>query len=569
MLISEAGRISLPLSPLRLPASVDAPVDRVSLGAARPAHVPARPPEIGAPKRLVAPEDLPLNREPFRLSHDLRVRLYPDRGEMVGDDRMVISRLPYDQQANFLLSPELSVRDVTIDGARVPYRREDDRIEVDLRDVAEAGDSVRLRVRYDGRLPGKENGPGASGTYLYDESWWHPSHHGVHGRARLTVSMPAEWTATASAGEQSTEVSGGWRTTCWETPWAGAGLSLAAARYDVTAEERDGRQLRAFLFPGSSANAQRLIDKSAGIIRYFTPLFGSYPYDHLDIAESNTEGAGGVPSLILFQPGELTDEEGLDDFLAHELSHNWWAGALAGYTADGLWYEAFAEYSANLYTRGSKDSPRAVREREAVLSRWHDEIGAPGATPLREVRSYDPWEEKSLVAYYKGAFVLDMLRDRLGDDAFFGGLRTFVQQQRGHFTSWSDAQSAFESASGEDLSTFFGQWLDRGDAPSLALQQVHTTAVPGGWQLDGAVQQVQSGDPYDLDVPVIVKTRDGQVFRKSLPMGDRQGTFSWTLPAPPTEVQIDPESRLFRLKNDQEVWIAGQAPPPVTLSMQS
>lgn len=558
MIVSSVG------SPVYLPSPPQAPAPV------------AWPRDVFVPSMAVAAEAKPsvavarpgaLNCEPFRMTHDLQVDLDPARGTMTGDDRMTVSRVPSDGAVGFRLDPGLEIRDIQWRGQRLAYRRQDDRIHVDLSGACDPGDATRIRVRYEGAIPGKENGPGAPGVYLYDETLWHPNHMGEHDESRLTVTVPADWQATASGDETADTVADGRRSYTWETPWAGSGLSLAAAHYDVTARQEEGIAVRTFLFPTSNVDADRLVKRSGDVLRFFQPLFGPYPYDRLDVVESTSEFAEGTPGTVMFNDSVLKDTDELDDFLAHEISHNWWAGALAGYSDRGIWYEAFAEFSANLFTRGAKDSPKSIQERDAILQEWHDKIGAGGATPVRDANDYSDWDRTELVAYYKGAFVLDMLRDKLGDDAFFSGMRTFVANNSGSFPDWNDAQAAFEQASGKDLSKFFTQWLDRPDAPRLALQQVSVASVPGGWQVQGQVLQTQSGEPYELDLPVVIKTQDGQLVRKTIPLGAEPGAFQWTLPSQPASVQIDPEARIFRLKGDAEEWSAPRAMPPVTLAM--
>ncbi|MBM3464885.1 MAG: M1 family metallopeptidase [Armatimonadetes bacterium] len=539
-------------------AAPEQPLDRAGVAA------PTATPATTSPTAAV--ETSRLNAGQFRLTHDLQVRIDPETGRMAGDDRMDVSRIPNDGFVCFRLHPDLNLRDVTLNGERLDVSRRGNKVRVDLR--GHENEPARVRVRYDGRIPGPENGPGQLGVYLYDESYWHPNHMGEHGESTLTVTVPREWSATASGVEQSVREGDNFRSYTWRTPWAGSGLTLAAAQYDVTRDEQSGLPVRAFLYPNSDVDANALIRRSRDVVNFFEPLFGPYPYDRLDIVESMSEGANASPGIILFHPTTLRDAETLDDFLSHEVSHNWWAGALAGYTERGLWYEAFAEFSANIFTRGAVDSPIAVRDRHAVLDRWRDVIGANETTPVRDVNSYEPWDEKNLVAYHKGAYVLHMLRDRLGDEAFFKGMRAFVEDNRASFVSWEDAQSAFETASGQDLGGFFSQWLDRGDAPSLALEQVGANAVPGGWSIEGKVRQVQTGAPYDLEVPVVVKTRDGEVHRRNVPVGAREGTFSWTLPAEPESVEVDPEARIFRLRSDSEMWVSSRETPPTTLTWQ-
>src|SRR4030095_8589313 len=71
------------------------------------------------------------------------------------------------------------------------------------------------------------------------------------------------------------------------------------------------------------------------------------------------------------------------------------------------------------------------------------------------------------VAYNKGAMVLHMLRRLMGDDAFFGGIRTFYKEWRFKKAGTDDFQRAMEKAAGRDLQRFFDAWIFGSDIPRL------------------------------------------------------------------------------------------------------
>jgi hypothetical protein len=67
--------------------------------------------------------------------------------------------------------------------------------------------------------------------------------------------------------------------------------------------------------------------------------------------------------------------------------------------------------------------------------------------------------------YDKGSMVVQMLRHRLGDSAFFTGIRSYLQANKYRYVSTQNLQQALEAASGDTLSAFFQRWLFRGDFP--------------------------------------------------------------------------------------------------------
>ena len=71
------------------------------------------------------------------------------------------------------------------------------------------------------------------------------------------------------------------------------------------------------------------------------------------------------------------------------------------------------------------------------------------------------------VVYNKGAAVLHMLRRRIGDDAFFAGLRRFYAEQKFQKADTEALRRTFEAESGRPLGRFFNQWIHGVDLPRV------------------------------------------------------------------------------------------------------
>ena len=60
--------------------------------------------------------------------------------------------------------------------------------------------------------------------------------------------------------------------------------------------------------------------------------------------------------------------------------------------------------------------------------------------------------------YQKGAYVLHLLRETVGDEAFWRGIRDYTIAHRGTSVTTADFQRAMERAAGRDLGAFFDRW---------------------------------------------------------------------------------------------------------------
>ena len=69
--------------------------------------------------------------------------------------------------------------------------------------------------------------------------------------------------------------------------------------------------------------------------------------------------------------------------------------------------------------------------------------------------------------YQKGGWVLHMLRDTLGPEVFFAGIRDYYRRYRDGNATTDDLRQVFEQLSHKPLQEFFAQWLNRPGVPRI------------------------------------------------------------------------------------------------------
>jgi monofunctional biosynthetic peptidoglycan transglycosylase len=93
-------------------------------------------------------------------------------------------------------------------------------------------------------------------------------------------------------------------------------------------------------------------------------------------------------------------------------------------------------------------------------------------------------------SYRKGAWVLHMLRGAVGDAAFFQILADYRAAFEFSAATAQEFASVASASSGQDLSTFFDQWVSRAGNPVVNVY----------WRFDGSTGSVrvcQTGSPFD------------------------------------------------------------------------
>lgn len=194
-------------------------------------------------------------------------------------------------------------------------------------------------------------------------------------------------------------------------------------------------------------------DSTAVMINYFSSLFGRYPFWKEKYGHCLTPLGGGMEHQT------MTTLNSLEPFLvAHELGHQWFGDHVTCATWGDIWLnEGFATYLAYLYGGFSRGTAFATADMQAI----HDNVMSE---PAGSVFCSDTTDVGRIfsgrLSYNKGAAVIHSLRFVFNDDSrFFAMLRDY-QQAYGHSTASTGQFQAFAAARlGQDLDTFFSQWI--------------------------------------------------------------------------------------------------------------
>ena len=131
-----------------------------------------------------------------------------------------------------------------------------------------------------------------------------------------------------------------------------------------------------------------------------------------------------------------------------------------------------------------------------------------------------------------------MLRDLIGTDQFWRGIRLYYQRHMNGLATTADFRRVMEDVSGKDLGWFFTQWLTRAGVPQLS----------GTWRYDAAakqivvtVKQTQTSEPYRFALSVGVSTIGSTVPTvRQVQVTGRQSTLTIPADAEPASVVLDP-----------------------------
>ena len=447
----------------------------------------------------------------------------------------------------------MRVHGVISNGGPVQWVHQGARIRITL-DVAPAvGERRQFTVRYDG-IPasGFNIGPNNFGERtFFSVNWpnkarqWLPmiDHPYDKATSEFIVTAPSHYQVVANGLlQEETDLEDGRRTTHWKqgvpiASWLNAiGVARFTSRHFGSVR---GIPLQTWVFP--QQREEGIVTFEVPVrqaMEFFSEHIGEYAYEKLGNVEAAGMGGGMEHASAIFYGQRSVGMQPATGLVAHEIAHQWFGNSVTESDWDDVWLsEGFATYFTLLTTEHYRGRDAFVegleRNRDRVFSM---EESRPGATVVHDNLA-DMGQVLSGLQYQKGGWVLHMLRHRLGTETFWAGIREYYACNRDGNASTDDLRRVMEEQSGQELSWFFDQWLERSASP----------VIDGTWRYDAAANrievdlgQTQPGDPYRLNLELGITDGDGNTGVEQIEMTQKRQRFEITVEGEPAAVVLDP-----------------------------
>ena len=337
-------------------------------------------------------------------------------------------------------------------------------------------------------------------------------------------------------------------------------ITLVVGHFDIVEENWEGIPVTYYVPKGLKHTIEPTFGHTRDMLTFFSKRFGvRYPWDKYAQVVVEQFVAGGMENTsatTLTQTG-LVDKRSLldgsaDDVTSHELAHQWWGDMVTCRDWAHLWLnEGWASFAEVLWDEHSlgKDagSWNLVQKAGGAMSVF----GTKGR-PIVD-RYYDkPDSMFDSRVYPKGAWVLHMLRRRLGEDAFWKAVTRYLEKNRLQSVETSDFRRVLEEVSGRDLERFFYDWTERAGHPTL---EVQTSYDADHAQLKLTAKQTQKEDVFHLPLRVVFHLPgDAKPVTVDQFLTEREATFVIPLAARPDFFEVDPDQEILaEIKETQQV----------------
>ncbi|MBV9925815.1 MAG: hypothetical protein JOZ96_12425 [Acidobacteria bacterium] len=442
-----------------------------------------------------------------------------------------------------------------------------------------AGETVELEFEMEGDFMRGHNVVSDS-FYPYSNHQWYPRHGNLdrasyemtfrHGKNRRIAATGVRLSEQPDAGDKDVMVT----KYLMEPPVPAATFAVGPfQRYSQMVKWDKGGDPIPVEFdslPGRYAAIKEdfILAEMDNSLRYFSALFGKYPYPTFTAAFHPYGFGQGLPGMLTIPAADSADKWTFS-FIAHETSHQWWGDVVSWRSYRDQWLsEGFAEYSGVLYT-GFRQNKEA---RDDLISRMRRSLRDPpevegGLGPgrlndvgpiilghrLETTRTRGAYET---LIYNKGALVLRMLHylftdPATGDDkAFFAMMADFVERYRDRSASTDDFRDVANEHFARtpvarqyrlsDLNWFFKQWVYQTGLPSYRAEYSLRDGPNGQVILSGQVFQENVPENWAMPLPLLINFGgDKHAVATVLAYGPK-APFEIKLPMRPKKVELDP-----------------------------
>jgi len=455
-----------------------------------------------APAPTATPTPMPT---PVAGSSGIGDPYYPDWGNGGYDVQSYLIALEIDPATNtlkgsttiqanateYLSSFNLDLRGLTVDAvavnnAEAQFSRKENELSITPASPLEVNDSFSVAVEYHGspELFKSQAFP------IYPMGWshadngainmigepeaassWFPNNNHPRDKAtyRFEITVPNPWIVAATGTLKDTISNEDNTLFIWEMdkPMATYVASISIDQYEiVTQSGPNGLTIRNYFPIGFPAERRTIYNRLAEMIDFFDDFFGPYPFEEYGVVIASKDGwcaitdmALETQSMSVHCPGGYGSSESV---IEHELAHQWFGDSVSLENWKDVWLkEGFATYADWLWA--SKNDPvvlaRIVKNRDTMFFDSDFPVAEPSPDNLYTDDSY-----------IGGALVLNALRVEVGDDVFFKILQTYMEKYRYGNAGTDDFITVSEEVSGQDLESFFKQWIFSKRIPDLPAQ---------------------------------------------------------------------------------------------------
>ncbi|WP_421824136.1 M1 family metallopeptidase [Flagellimonas oceanensis] len=297
----------------------------------------------------------------------------------------------------------------------------------------------------------------------------------------------------------------------------------------------DDIEVSAWVYPQNRLEGFGDYTVAGNVLEYFIGHIGPYSYAKLANMQAKTQW-GGLENAgtIAYFENSVTGNKTVEPLIAHEIAHQWFGNSATEKSWNHVWLsEGFATYFSILYLESEYGDERR-KEELAIDKKEIFDYYRKKPAPIVDLSIKDPMKVLSTNTYQKGGWVLNMLRHQLGDGVFWEGIQNYYATYQNSNVLTDDFRHVMEEISGEDLESFFEQWLFVKGHPQIKWSWNHNN---GNINLN--IQQLQDHHVFQFPLEIGI-VKDGKLTIKTIEVTQGDQNIQMESKDQPDSIVLDP-----------------------------
>jgi aminopeptidase N len=391
------------------------------------------------------------------------------------------------------------VESVRYNDVKVDFKHQQDALFIQLAAPAEKDKISTVVIQYKGvPADGLRIGPTKYGDRsFFNENWpnrarhWLPTVDHPYDKAtsEFIVTAPAKYKVISNGLlQEESQINAAFKLTHWKqsVPVSCWLFVLGVAEFAVQqVGEFDGKSIETWVYPKDrEAGFHDFASPTKQVLQFYTDYVGPYAYEKLaNIQTPSVNGGMETSSAIFYGENLVTGkaENRIRNVVIHEIAHQWFGNAVTESTWDDAWLsEGFATFFTLLFQENAYGHEEYVEGLKKAKAFVFDYYKKDSTYRIVDDRTAEKGPVTNGITYQKGAWVLHMLRERIGHDNFRKGIQAYYQKYMNANATTDDFIAEMEKVSNENLKPFFHQWLHKPDVLKITSR----------WEYDAKAKQV-------------------------------------------------------------------------------
>lgn len=351
----------------------------------------------------------------------------------------------------------------------------------------------------------------------------------------------------------------GTRTDYWkmDMPHSPYLFFMGVGDYKIVKDSYKGKEVSYYVEPEQAPYARGVFGLTPEMMKFFSDKLGvDYPWQKYSqiVGRDYVSGAMENTTATLHQESayqnarQLTDANGWETVIAHELFHQWFGDYVTAESWSNLTVnETMADYSQTLWMEYKYGKDAGDEENYSGMAQYLGSANDAKKDLLR-FRYSDKEDMFDLVSYQKGGRVQHMLRNYVGDDAYFKSLNNYLTTNKFKNGEAHQMRLAFEELTGKDMSWFWNQWYFGSGHPVVKID--YNYDVPGKAMV--IIEQTQKTDKV-FKLPLAIDVYNGAAkTRYNVWVENKIDTFTFNYSQKPDLINVDADKVMLWQKTDNK-----------------